>query len=487
MAVTENQGKWVMYDTYFGFRQRPFASVPQVDHYYAATAIEAARSNLARCLERGEGAGMVIGPSGTGKTLLCHLLAEQFRTKYQVATLASGRLSTRRSLLQAVLYGLGQAYRGMDEGEARLALVDYLTAGDDCPRGMVLLVDEAHTLPLRLLDEIRMLTNVTRAGQPRVRLVLAGGCALEERFASPKLDSFSQRVVARCYLEAFNRTETQEYIHTRIAAVGGNGETLFPEGTCQAVHRASDGVPRLVNQVCDHALLLAFAAGRRQIDPSQVEEAWGDLQQLPTPWNGECEKPASSASVVEFGGLDDLPAEPLGATGVSVEPLGATGVSPVWSEATEGNADAVDDLEEAEAASSALSISAETAGDDEPVEQLARIEKMLATVDDDFQPAGSIGPEVELIFDEPQHPFQEEFEEEEVICDRYARLHAARAQRPHTVSLHRVHAHGLRDAEDADMIIVEDDYDDSPAPVTCSIVAVRRQEYGQLFAKLRHG
>ena len=136
-------------------------------------------------------------------------------------------------------------------------------AGDGSSRGMVLLVDEAHTLPLRLLEEIRLLTNLARNGQPLVRLVLAGGPVLEERFASPKLDSFSQRLSARCYLEAFNRTETQEYIQSQINSAGGRGEQVFPEATCQSVFQATGGVPRLINQVCDHALLLAYVAGRQ--------------------------------------------------------------------------------------------------------------------------------------------------------------------------------------------------------------------------------
>ena len=120
-----------MYDGCFGLNRRPFASVPQIDRYFAATAIEGARTTLARCIQRGEGAGLVIGPSGTGKTLLCLLLAEQFRRSFQVAMLASGRLSTRRALFQAILYELGRPYRGMDEGETRLAVIDYLMAGDD--------------------------------------------------------------------------------------------------------------------------------------------------------------------------------------------------------------------------------------------------------------------------------------------------------------------------------------------------------------------
>ena len=138
---------------------------------------------------------------------------------------------------------------------------------------MVLLVDEAHTLPLRLLDEIRLLTNLARNGQPLVRV--AWPCPiLEERLASPKLDSLSQRLSARCYLEALNRTETQEYIHWQINGAGGQGEDVFPEAACQSAFRATGGVPRLISQVCDHALLLVCVAGRRSVTPADIEEAW---------------------------------------------------------------------------------------------------------------------------------------------------------------------------------------------------------------------
>lgn len=168
-----------------------------IDQYFPAGTIENARTTLARCIQRGEGAGLVIGPSGTGKTLLCLTLAEQFRHSFEVAMLASGRLSTRRALFQAILYELGRPYRYMDEGELRLAVVDYLTSSDDASRGMLLLVDEAHTLPLRLLEEIRLLSNVSRNGQSLVRLVLLGSAVLEERFASPKLDDRSSIIRQR--------------------------------------------------------------------------------------------------------------------------------------------------------------------------------------------------------------------------------------------------------------------------------------------------
>ena len=367
-----------MYNSYFKFSRRPFVSVPHVERYFSASTIEAARQTLVRCIERGQGAGMVVGPSGIGKTLLCQVLAEQLRQSFRVALLSSGRLSTRRDLFQAILYELGRPYHGTDEGELRLALADYLTASEDCPQGLVLLVDEAHTLPLRLLEEIRMLTNLARDGQPRVRLMLAGGTVLEERFANPKLDSFSQRLVARCYLESFNRTETQNYIHVQIDSAGAAGEAIFSDDTCQSVHQATDGVPRLVNQVCDHALLLAYVGGRRQIEPAHVDEAWADLQQLPTPSNQESREAGGGSDVIEFGKLDD---QPVDAEEPSVPPLR---ISPETGEADESTA--------------------------EPAEQLERIGQMLANVEEDFQPAGSIKPELELVFDEPEHLLQEKFE-----------------------------------------------------------------------------
>lgn len=382
-----------MYDGCFGLKRRPFASVPQIDHYFPATAIEAARATLARCIQRGEGTGLVIGPSGTGKTLLCLLLAEQFERSFQVVMLSNGRLSTRRNLFQAILYELGQPYRGMDEGEARLAVVDYLMSADSGSRGVVLLVDEAHTLPLRLLEEIRMLTNLTRTGQPLVRAVLVGGPILEERFASPKLDSFSQRLSARCYLEAYNRTETEQFIHSQIESAGGHGEQIFPGETCQNVFQATGGVPRLVNQVCDHALLLAYVAGQSRVEPLCVDEAWADLQQLPTPWTGESAGDQTGGGVIEFGSLDES-CEPTGPSPTVVVSLPALRVTP------EG--------EEAEV------------HDAEPAQQIHRIERLLAEADEDFQPAGSIGPEVELCFEDAAHPFLEPFEHEEVVADRYA-------------------------------------------------------------------
>jgi type II secretory pathway predicted ATPase ExeA len=438
-----------MYETYFNLAERPFASVPRTDHYYPAGVIDAARNTLTRCIDRGEGVGLIIGPSGTGKSLLCQVLADHFQQRFQVALLASTHLDTRRSLLQASLYELNRPYRGMDEGELRLALVDYIMLNDDCAGGALLIVDEAHHLPLRLLDEIRALTNLTRAMQPAVRLVLAGNHVLEERFASPKLESFSQRISARCYLEALQSEETQAYIGARIMVSGGGapacgsrgGSELFPAETCRMVHKATGGVPRLINQVCDHVLLLAYAAGVRRIEPAHVEEAWADLQQLPTPWNAPAPVPASD-SVIEFGGLDDDPAEVSPIAGkISGGKISETMDDPKVNVAHEAQGLAFADARSAsgyssrrhelagasteaayggvEAVALAASAGADATLDEQTAEHLQQIRKLLADVQAEFQPVSLEEPEVELIF-ETSHPFAEPFEEEEVISDRYA-------------------------------------------------------------------
>lgn len=381
-----------MYEASFGLSRRPFSPLPQPELYYPAAAAEYARQTVIRCVDRGEGVAVVVGPTGCGKTLLGQMLAERFRQAMYVVRLASGRLDSRRALLQAILFGLGRPFRQMDEGELRLSLTEYLSRSED-RRPMLLIADEAETLPLRLLDELRMTTNLSAGGESCSRLVLLGGPALEERLTDPRLESFGQRIVARCYLEAMNRTETRECIQRQLAAASAS-TVVFTSEACDAVHQATDGVPRLINQLCDHAMVLAFADGRMKIERCVVEEAWADLQQLPSPWNGEREE-QSSEDIIEFGGLEsddstlDLSDENDREDAYSVPALRVT---PDENDLIEESRQRLDDIEES-----------------------------LEQLDDDFQPAGSIGPEVELVFHDPADLLNEDFQEEEVVVDRYSK------------------------------------------------------------------
>jgi len=495
-----------MYESFFELSDRPFVCAPRTDRYFPGAAIEEARKRLTRCIERAEGPALLIGAAGTGKSLLCQVLAERFQSELAIAQLANVRLCSRRALLQAILFELGMPYREMEEGELRLSLIDRLSAGADGRAGMLLLVDEAHNLPLSLLEEIRMITNLVRDGEPRVRLVLAGLLALEERFASPKLDSLNQRLAARCYLESLDRNETMQYIRAQITASGGAPDALFAPAALEAVHGATDGVPRLINQLCDHALLLASAGGVRQLTAEGIDEAWSDLQQLPTPW---CTAAGGSAStgndnnVIEFGCL-----------GGDQDPPDADDADAGLPETT---VPMVLEDDGPPAAATNQPAPFEIVGHPS-VESDGELD---GDHSDEFEPAGSIGPELELVFDGQPSPFAESFDDEEVVIDQYAALEqSVFDQRPQVAArVDTMTQYLLRQAaapperpnlslagaavetgtpepgavapaavdtlpEDCDLIIVEDDREEHDEP---AVTPVRPQEYRQLFAKLRRG
>ena len=386
-----------MYESYFRLTQRPFVPAPSAEHYLPIGPLEIARQTLVRCIERGEGPAIIVGPAGTGKSLLCYVVAKHCKARYQVALLSGARLGTRRALLQNILFELKLPYRDMDEGELRLSLIDHLEPRSGGADGLLLIIDEAHTLPLRLLEEVRLLTNVVQGGQSRVRLVLVGNMALEERLASPKLESFQQRLAARCYLQPLSRDESMQYIQQQIQRAGGPAAGLLTAEARAAIHTATDGIPRLINQVCDHALLLAALGGHKQIDVAGIEEAWADLQQLPVPLH---EPPvlasagggAAAGGIVEFGELGDEPA--------------TRGAAPAdrASAAAEANLDAIGQTIEA------LQNSLSSEG------------VITGTAADDFSPADASQTEVELIFHDAHDPFGGHWEEEEIVIDRFASL-----------------------------------------------------------------
>jgi type II secretory pathway predicted ATPase ExeA len=346
-------------------QRRAFLSAPDPRRYYAAGAIEEARQRIVRSIARSEGPALVVGAVGTGKSLLLAVLAEQFEPRMSVVTLTGAQLCTRRALLQMILGSLHLPYRHMDEGELRLSILEHLrgqssshpklaseasrevnppasrgvnppgpSAPSPRPRRMLVLVDEADALPTRLLEELRVLTNVVEQGVPLVSLVLAGGPALEERFADPQLDKFSQRLACRCYLAPLTREETFQYVRSQVSAVGVKPEKWFDPEALAAVHAATGGVPRLVNQLGDQLVWLIEETGCQPLDAALVQQAWSDLQQLPAPWNTDAHSSLSSphaasvgahvpadpnSSVIEFGELDESfeshgPFEPHGTT-----------------------------------------------------------------------------------------------------------------------------------------------------------------------------
>lgn len=299
-------------------RDRVFPTHARIDRYYPGVAAEEARGVLTRCLDRGEGPALLIGAAGTGKSMLLQVLASEMSKNRTVVYLTSAQLCTRRALLQSILFELGQSYRQRDEGDLRLTLSNYLASESIGSEGLALLVDEAQALPDHLLEELRALGNLSYQGVPTVRLLLAGSQSLEEKFAEPAIEAFNQRIVARCYLAPFSHHDTAQYVRGHVAAAGGNPNELFSADALDAIYNATSGIARLVSQLCDRALLVGVARGQMQINKEIVQNAWADLQQLPTPWNlpddpapaqdyssPQHDESDDQSSVVEFGPLSD--------------------------------------------------------------------------------------------------------------------------------------------------------------------------------------
>ncbi|MCL2348172.1 MAG: AAA family ATPase [Planctomycetaceae bacterium] len=277
-------------------KRHPFLAIPDIAAYYPAEAMESARRIVLQTVERGAGIPLVFGDAGTGKSLLLRLLEQHLSADFSVISIANPRIRTPKTLYQQLLFGLHHSFYGTDENELRLIFMDDLR--QNFTSGIVVLVDEAQTLSRVVLEELRVLLHCDDGEFPKIRLVLAGNHRFEENLAHPHLTAFQQRVVARCYLCHFRWDETSEEILWQLKSAGHpNPDSLFPPEARKTVHRLTEGVPRLVHQLCDQVLYLAATSKQNVIETQQVQTAWAMLQQLPEVENsGEFRQERNSVS-----------------------------------------------------------------------------------------------------------------------------------------------------------------------------------------------
>lgn len=313
-----------MHEQYFGFSQRPFSICPQLEDFFPGQSHQQTVSAAAACIQRRNGPVIIIGNVGSGKSLTLQVIGRKYSDQFTIVSIECSRLEQRSELLQSILFGLEMPFRDLSEGELRLSLIDYLKNDQSCENGILLLVDEADRLSIELLDELRLITNVVKHGRPQVQLVLAGTQRLEESLNDPRLASFNQRVASRSYLQSLSRTEVESYIADHIERAGGKIDTTFDDAAIEEIAKASDGCPRLINQLCENSLTAAAAERLDGVSFDVVQKAWAELQNLPMPATSsplDFDQNTDSAgngnggsmeSVVEFGSLDDDPVSAFG-------------------------------------------------------------------------------------------------------------------------------------------------------------------------------
>lgn len=299
-----------MYEEFFGFNHRPFAATPRAADFVPLEGPQGALDALAICCERGQGIGVLTADPGLGKTLIGLRLAFELQPTFATVFLGHSAFPTRRAFLQAILFELQRPYARMAEQELRLELIAALKALRPEHQALVVILDEAHRLSKSVLDEVRLLAMLADADEPLARVVLVGNRELEERLADPMLVEFNQRICCQVDLAPLTQAESIEYLRGCIEVAGASPEAVFTDDAITLIAKAADGVPRCLNHLADHSLLLAYATERRPVEPDIVREALDDLKQLPLQWHdpvsggeiyrGRMQPPTMEDSAVEL-------------------------------------------------------------------------------------------------------------------------------------------------------------------------------------------
>ncbi len=265
-----------MYLSHFGLKEAPFSITPDTSFAYTARAHQEALNTLLVALASGEGFIKITGEVGTGKTLLCRRFLATLGPEYVSAYIPNPLLEPR-NLYLALADELGVVFeRGADEYRLLQRLNQALLGLSAAGRKVVLCLDEAQALPLASLEALRLLSNLETEKRKLLHVVLFGQPELETNLADPSVRQLRQRIAFSYSLSGLARGELEHYLAHRMRVAGHRGRKLFSRPALARLHRASGGVPRLVNIYTHKALLAAYGEGMQQVRRRHVSAAVAD-------------------------------------------------------------------------------------------------------------------------------------------------------------------------------------------------------------------
>ncbi len=271
-----------MYNAFFGFTQNPFNMSPDPSFLFRSPQHEEALANLIYGVQSRKGFIVLAGEVGTGKTTMLECLRD-FLNAQQIAfaSLFNSRLTVEQ-FFDLLAYDLDLNCDRHSKTEVLMALNNFLIDRAAAGRTVVLIVDEAHNLEWDVLEEIRLLGNLeTRRGK-LLQIVLAGQQELDDKLERPEYRQLKQRIALRCSLRGFNLEEAVAYIHSRMSRAGMPEQAVFSNEILEEIHFRTQGIPRLINAMCDNLLLTAFAMETRTVTMEMLEEVTADMR-LDTP------------------------------------------------------------------------------------------------------------------------------------------------------------------------------------------------------------
>ena len=266
-----------MYETFFGFRERPFDLVPDPRYLVLTSSHREALSNLEYGIASHKGITLLVGEAGSGKTTVIRAALERQTARVHYVHLHNPAL-TRDEFVEmlGVRFQLSDRAR-VSKTALLLELEQLLERRQGSDERTVLVIDEAQSLPQELLEEIRLLANVEVGGRMSMSVIIAGQPELAARLNEGALRQLKQRVALRCALKPLSLSETATYVTGRIAAAGGVASEVFTREAVGLMHARARGIPRTISVIADNTLLTAFAAGRRPATASIVREVCQDF------------------------------------------------------------------------------------------------------------------------------------------------------------------------------------------------------------------
>lgn len=267
-----------MNPAFFGLQEHPFSATPDPRFLHLTAGHREALAQLVYGVQERKGFLLLTGEVGTGKTTLVQALLRRLDATTAVAYVTNSLLPFE-GILEYVLEDLGVAKPGESQTQRLIAFQHFLIERSRAGQHTALILDEAQNFPPQTLEQIRLLSNFETTSEKILQILLVGQPELRERLDLPSLRQLKQRIGLRAKLPLLTAPETAEYMRTRLRVAGARSLDLFSAGAAAAIARHAGGIPRLVNILCDHCLLIAYADQVRHISREIAEEAIAYLEE----------------------------------------------------------------------------------------------------------------------------------------------------------------------------------------------------------------